>query len=151
MIVYSAPLGVSSLLPPAECLDISTRGARGTPPSAGAWLSPRLDTFETWQAANRRADRSGVLGPILRLNGWRRFDSAYRESLLSPQREPRLEGSAFKRAILSRPRLYLLDDGDGRPVHASLPPCDPERTPRRVVRGVLVAMGAEDGGEWVGA
>lgn len=57
-------------------------------------------------------------------------------------------GALPRLPALDRPRLYLLDDGDGRPVHASLPPCDPERTPRRVVRGVFVAMGAEDGGEW---
>lgn len=148
MIVYSAPLGAAPLLPPAECLDISMRGARSIPTANGAWLAPDRDLVEAWRATRHRAERSGFVAPVLLLNGWRRFESAYRSALSADLNGPTVARSKFVR-LLYLPRLYLLDDGDGRPAHASLPPCDPERTPRRVVRGVLVAMGAEDGGEWV--
>lgn len=58
-----------------------------------------------------------------------------------------LRGEAWDDDGLPLTHAYLLDDSDGiRP--PGVAPCDPDRTPRRVLRGVLVALGAEDGGEW---
>lgn len=147
MIVYSAPLDALPFLPPDECLDVSARGARSVPPSAGAWLAPSAYIFEAWQSVLRRVTRMRLTGAArgrALADGWERFEAAYHAHLIQQIKT----SNAHRFVLASRPRVYLLDDGDGITRPPGVAPCDPGRTPRRVLRGVLVGLGAEDGGEW---
>lgn len=151
MIVYSAPLAALPLLPAAECLDISRRGARSIPTANGAWLSPSVEIVEAWIAAYRGAWKVRDMPDVARRQrdaAWERFASLYRCHVQEALWPEELHTPMPALDLFDRPRLYILDDGDDIARPPGVAPCDPDRTPRAVVRSVLVGLGAEDGGEW---